>query len=246
MKNLLHKQVQTAKTFMFDLSALQYNSENPTVLSVLLTVLFSFLLSSLIAFTYDKTSRGVYKPLHYLQTLILISLVAATVMQAIGDSLARGLGMLGALAIIRFRTTLRDPRNMAFMFSSLAVGISCGVGGFVIATVGTISFCLVAFLLRLTPYSSPNNLVGNLRFELIHESIERKEAQQIIDRFCSSRVLISQKVAAVDGKKGTRSEYVYQVRLRNIDAGLEFVQALEEMEALKKVNLDIKDMPDNV
>ena len=231
---------------MFDISALQYNSENPTIMSVLLTVLFSFLLSSLLAFTYDKTSRGVYKPLHYLQTLILISIVAATVMQAIGDSLARGLGMLGALAIIRFRTTLRDPRNMAFMFGSLAVGISCGVGGFEIAMVGTIGFCIVAFLLRFSPYSSPNNLVGNLRFELVHESIERREAQKIINKFCSSKVLISQKVAAVDGKKGTRSEYIYRVRLKDIDSGLEFVQALEEMEALKKVNLDIKDTPDNV
>ncbi len=231
---------------MFDISALQYNSENPTLMSVLLTVLFSFLLSSLLAFTYDKTSRGVYKPLHYLQTLILISIVAATVMQAIGDSLARGLGMLGALAIIRFRTTLRDPRNMAFMFGALAVGISCGVGGFEIAGVGTISFCVVAFLLRFSPYSSPNNLVGILRFELIHESIERKEAQKIINQFCSSKVLITQKVAAVDGKKGTRSEYVYRVRLKDIDSGLDFVKALEEMEALKKVNLDIQDTPDNV
>lgn len=231
---------------MFDISALQYNSENPTIMSVLLTVLFSFLLSSLLAFTYDKTSRGVYRPLNYLQTLFLISIVAATVMQAIGDSVARGLGMLGALAVIRFRTTLRDPRNMAFMFCSLAIGISCGVGGYIIALVGTSGFCIVAFLLRMTPYSSPNNLVGNLRFELIHEGIERKEAQSIIDSFCTSRVLISQKVAAADGKKGTRSEYVYQVRLKDIDSGLAFVKALEEMEALKRVNLDIKDTPENV
>lgn len=230
---------------MFDLSALQYNSENPTVTSVLLTVLFSFLLSTLLAFTYDQTSRGVYRPLHYLQTLVLISIVAATVMQAIGDSLARGLGMLGALAIIRFRTTLRDPRNMAFMFGSLAVGISCGVGGFVIAGVGTVGFCIVAFLLRFSPFSRPNNLVGNLRFELRHEDMERREVQSIIDRYCSSKVLISQKVS-VSEKKGTRSEYVYRVRLKDIDGGLEFVRALKEQEALRRVNLDIKDMPDNV
>jgi len=127
---------------MLDFFTIENSSENPTFILILYTVLFSFLLSSLIAFTYDKTSRNITKPVHYIQALILISIVAATVMQAIGDSVARGLGMLGALAIIRFRTTLRNPRNMAFMFASIAVGIACGVYGFVIAIVGTLGFYL--------------------------------------------------------------------------------------------------------
>ena len=99
---------------MLDYLSLQGTTENPTFLTILFTVLLAFLLSSLIAFTYNKTTRKVMTPVDFLQTLILLAIVAATVMQAIGDSLARGLGMLGALAIIRFRTTLRTPRNMAF------------------------------------------------------------------------------------------------------------------------------------
>lgn len=230
---------------MFDLSALQYNSENPTVTSVLLTVLFSFMLSSLLAFTYDKTSRGVYRPIHYLQTLVLISIVAATVMQAIGDSLARGLGMLGALAIIRFRTTLRDPRNMAFMFATLAVGISCGVGGFVIALIGTTGFCIVAFLLRLTSFSSPNNLVGNLQFGLAHNDVKIDEVLKIIDQYCHAKVLISQKVN-ITGKQAGRTDYVYRVRLKDSDKAVAFAEAVKAFEGLNKVNLDIRDTPDNV
>ncbi len=230
---------------MFDISALQYNSENPTVWSVLLTVLFSFVLSTLLAFTYDKTSRGVYRPLHYLQTLVLISIVAATVMQAIGDSLARGLGMLGALAIIRFRTTLRDPRNMAFMFGSLAVGIACGVGGFIISAVGTIGFCTVAFLLRLTPFSQPNNLVGNLQFEINPESEDLKNALALTDTYCDSRVLISQKIN-FDGSELGRSEYVYRVRLKDVEKAPDFALQMKALKNVKKVKLDLKDMPDNV
>ena len=111
---------------MVDFFSIQNSTENPTFLLILYTVLFSFLLSSLIAFTYEKTSRQVARPDNYIQALVLIAIVAATVMQAIGDSLARGLGMLGALSIIRFRTTLRNPRNIVFMFGSLAAGIACG------------------------------------------------------------------------------------------------------------------------
>ena len=88
------------------------------------------------------------------------------VMQAIGDSLARGLGMLGALAIIRFRTTLKNPRNIVFMFAAIATGIACGISGFVIAFIGTISFCFVAVILRFTSFSQANNLIGKLTFQL--------------------------------------------------------------------------------
>ena len=101
---------------MVDFFSIQNSTENPTLLLIIYTVLFSFLLSSLIAFTYEKTSREISKPMYFIQALVLLSIVTATVMQAIGDSVARGLGMLGALAVIRFRTTLRNPRNIVFMF----------------------------------------------------------------------------------------------------------------------------------
>lgn len=136
---------------MLDYLALQGSTENPTFVTILYTVLLSFLLSSLIAFTYEKTTRKVITPIDFLQSLILVAIVAATVMQAIGDSVARGLGMLGALAIIRFRTSLRTPRNMVFTFAALAAGISCGVYGYVIGIAGTIGFCAAAFILRYSP-----------------------------------------------------------------------------------------------
>ncbi len=115
---------------MFDISSIQYNSENPTLIAITFTVLCALLLGVLISFTYEKTSRTVTRPDHFLQAMVLITVVAATIIQAIGDSVARGLGMLGALSIIRFRTTVRDPRNIVFIFASIAAGIACGVFGF--------------------------------------------------------------------------------------------------------------------
>ncbi|MBK8562503.1 MAG: DUF4956 domain-containing protein [Saprospiraceae bacterium] len=138
---------------MFDFSVLQANADNPTLMSVVYAMLFAFLLSVLVAFTYEKTSRDLFVPGNFLQAMILGSMAAATVMLAIGDSLARGLGMIGALAIIHFRTNLRDPRNIIFMFASLAVGIASGVHAYNTAFMGTVAFCIVAFLLRLTPFS---------------------------------------------------------------------------------------------
>ena len=80
---------------MFDFSTFDNNLEGSSVLNVIIIALVSFVLSSLIALIYEKTSKGLERPRYFIQALILISIPVATVMQAIGDSLARGLGMLG-------------------------------------------------------------------------------------------------------------------------------------------------------
>jgi hypothetical protein len=73
---------------MFDISSIQYNSENPTLIAITFTVLCALLLGVLISFTYEKTSRTVTRPDHFLQAMVLITVVAATIIQAIGDSAA--------------------------------------------------------------------------------------------------------------------------------------------------------------
>lgn len=151
---------------------------------VLFTVLFAFFMSSILAITYDLTTRTTYRRAHFLQALCLISMVAAMVMQAIGDSIGRGMGMLGALAIIRFRTNLNDPRNMTFMFASLAVGISCGVFGFSIALTGTLIFCLAAFILRWSPLSGSNELIGVLRLQYPMANELRTQIEAELRNYC--------------------------------------------------------------
>ena len=225
---------------MFDFSALQYNSENPTFVTILFTVMCSFILSSLVAFTYEKTSRDVAAPSHFIQALILISIVAAMVMQAIGDSLARGLGMLGALAIIRFRTTIRNPRNIVFMFASIATGIACGVYGVTIAFVGTLSFCLIAVILRFTPFSQANNLIGILTFEMPNDA-DTDDVKQLLKQSCRKHLLKNYTVVT-SGKKDGRIQYEYQIKLKGSENGMTLVKELQAMENVKAVRLEFRDM----
>ena len=230
---------------MLDFFTIENSSENPTFDMIIYTVLFSFLLSSLIAFTYEKTSRNIIKPVHYIQALILISIVAATVMQAIGDSVARGLGMLGALAIIRFRTTLRNPRNMVFMFASIAVGIACGVYGFVIAIVGTVSFCTVAFVLRFTPFSQANNLIGVLKFELGEHPTRLDEIRAILKSHSQQIVLKKYKVIN-NVEKSDVIEYEYRIRLKKEDEGLRLTKVLRQIPEVESVRLTLQDTTEDI
>jgi uncharacterized membrane protein YhiD involved in acid resistance len=169
---------------MFEFLLNNSNTDSPTLLSILITVMSAFFLSSLVVMTYELTTRNVIRPVNFLQGMALIAIVSATIMQAIGDSLARGIGMLGALAIIRFRTKLDNPRNITFMFAAIASGIACGVFGFVTAFVGTIAFCCAAIIMRFSPLADDSELAGHLRIRIPSDGTQDTRLKETLKRFC--------------------------------------------------------------
>lgn len=221
---------------MFDISSIQYNSENPALVAILFTVLCALSLGVMIAFTYEKTTRSVDRPDHFLQAMVLITVVAATIIQAIGDSVARGLGMLGALSIIRFRTTIKSTRNIVFMFSAIATGIACGVFGFLIAIVGTMAFCATAFLLRFSSFSQKKSLLGTLRLQLPIDYENFSDLEKKLDVFCKDYVLESYKVFSGDKKAGLLL-YEYRLKLRDSSKGGHLMQGLKTLEGVKVLGL---------
>ena len=240
---------------MLDYLSLQGSTENPTFVTILFTILLAFLLSSLIAFTYEKTTNQVITPVGYLQALILVAIVAATVMQAIGDSLARGLGMLGALAIIRFRTNLKAPRNMVFTFASLAAGIACGVYGYIIGIVGTIGFCIFAFILKYSPWQiSSNDLMGTLKFDLPKSSEELSDLETILNQFCKKYAQVKFQICIPKIKGSTESKipserlitYEYHLKLKNKENGKHLDNALAKLATIQSLKINFEITPENV
>ncbi len=222
---------------MLDFLTLQTTSANPTIISVLYTALLSFLLSTIIAITYDRTFRGLSYSRNFAQAMILSSIVAAMVIQAIGDSLARGLGMIGALAIVRFRTVFKDPRDIIFMFACLAVGIACGVFGYTIAIVGTLTFCGAAVLLYFSPFGRTRAYDGMLRFNISADSYERSSIENILREFCRRFVLITIK----ESTQGNRLEYSYHIKLKPNKSKDEMVNRLKSVRDIKDVGLMVQE-----
>ncbi|MFZ9982552.1 MAG: DUF4956 domain-containing protein [Cyclobacteriaceae bacterium] len=137
---------------MFDFLPDQPAYQFPDLINVTYVMLWAFFLASVIAITHRLTHRGDQYPNQFFQALVLGSVVTAMVMLAIGDSLARGLGVFGAMAIIRFRTRIDDPRNVLFLFAALSSGLAVGVYGFTVSLVGTVIFCLGAVVLYYSPF----------------------------------------------------------------------------------------------
>jgi len=216
------------------------NDDSQSYILIGFAVLLTFLLSSLLVFTYEKSSRDVVPPDHFIQSLILMAIVTTTIMESIGDSLARGFGIFGALAILRFRINIVNPRNVAFIFAAMAVGIACGVNSFVNAVIGTVGFCLIAFFLRLTPYGRKNNLLGQLRFTIPPDSNHVQQVQEILRELCRSFVLKRYRINNEE-QTGEVIEYTYELRLQDEMQGIQLTQRLHQLGGIKDVRLAFND-----
>jgi len=243
---------------MFDIELMNFNPEAPNFLVMLITALFAFFLSSIIAVTYELTTKSIYRKAHFVQSLALIGIVTAMILQAIGESVAIGLGILGALSIIRFRTALNDPRNISFMFASLGAGIACGVTGFGIAITGTLVFCVAAFILRFSPLSNANELIGELKLRVPKEEKFQSIIEKKLKATCRNfelerlRFLTPQKVNPVEegetpiSKEIDREklqEFVYLIRLRDSTTITALEESMRSISELEDLRLDFQKQP---
>lgn len=173
-------------------------------------MVLSFLLSTLFAAVYQFTFRGFTYSRSYIHTMVLGTMVTCMLIMSVGNNLARGMGILGTLAIIRFRTPVRDPRDAMFLFACLGVGIACGAGMSLVAVIGTLLICAVALLLHWAPFASRRDYEGLLRFTMpVRDAQAEQAAQDILKRFCASFYLLGMR----DAEQGDTMEFSYQVRL---------------------------------
>ncbi len=210
-----------------------------TILLILFTVLLSFLLSLIIVFTYEFTTKKTEISDGFIQSMILMSLITTIIMQSIGDSMARGFGIFGALAILRFRINITNPRNVTFIFAAMAIGISCGVYSFVNAIIGTLVFCVVGILLRFTPYARANHIQGQLRIQTLLHLDNKHIIDDIIAKYCTQ---CHSKRFRTDNNiiKGKIFEIIYFIKFKdNIDLN-HLVNELQALENMKEVDINME------
>ena len=192
-----------------------------------------FVLSSIISTVYRLTHHGFSYSRVFVQAMMLASITSCLMIMVIGNNLARGLGILGALAIIRFRTPVRDPRDMVFLFCSLAVGIGCGARVFAVSTVGALFFCATALYLHWAPFSAKSEFEGLLRFLLPADSKSHEMLNSIFEKHLKSATLIAVREAA----QGDLLEYSYQTRLVRADSQQFLMDELRKLPDIEEPNL---------
>jgi len=154
---------------------------------------------------------------------------------AIGDSLARGLGVFGAMAIIRFRTRISDPRDVLFLFAALSTGLAIGVYGFTISFVGTILFCAVAFLLHFSPFRS--FVQHHHLFFSLPDDKNLERALIIIRKHCAEHRQMGVQMTKVSTRR-----YQYGISLRKNASYDKLLEELLTIEGISQVRVAINEL----
>jgi hypothetical protein len=205
--------------------------------AVLLSLLLAFVLGQVLAWVYYLTHSGLSYSRSYVQSLILITVVISMVMAVIGNNIITAVGLMGALAIVRFRNVMKDTRDIAFVFCALVVGMAAGSHRYLTAVLGTIVLSLIAVYLAFTDFGSHEPHNGFLRFSLRGPLGPGHPVPDILRQFCGNFTLISMQ----DSGFGGPAEYAYQIMIRNTAKNEELVAELEKIEGIENISLTMQE-----
>lgn len=118
-----------------------------SIASILMSLISAFLCSMIIYYIYKKFYRGIVYSSSFNILLVLVSIVTAFIVMTISSNILLSLGMVGALSIVRFRTAVKDPLDVGFLFFAISVGITSGAGLYILSFIATIFISLIYILL---------------------------------------------------------------------------------------------------
>jgi hypothetical protein len=202
------------------------------------SLLVGFIVGQFIGWCYMWSHRGVSYTRTFTQSLILIAMVSSMSMVLVTTNVLGALGLLGGLALIRFRTVVRDARDTTFVLISLVAGMASGLGFYLASVVGTGLVCLAALYLHRVGFGSWRALDSVLRFEVVRSRVESPDLSRLLREFCRRVDLVSvdDVTALVEGQP-ERCQCAFKIRMRHPEMGAELVAALRERHGADAVHL---------
>ena len=163
---------------------------NLDLMQIFQSLMLALILGVTVALVYRiSVSSKVISPA-MLSSLVILSIIGAMVMMVIGNNIARAFSLVGALAIIRFRTRLRSPWDITFVFFSLAVGIACGVFAYRVAVLGTLVISLAVLALYVVPLGGTRGPLHLLRCDIAAYQGTEAAILEVLDRYLRKRSLV--------------------------------------------------------
>ncbi|MEI6602088.1 MAG: DUF4956 domain-containing protein [Clostridia bacterium] len=177
---------------------------------VVLTILISTGLGLSLAFLYLKTFKGTFYSQSFVHTLVIVSVVIAMIIMVIGSNIGQAFALAGALSIIRFRSAIRDPRDVAFIFFAMGSGLACGAGFFVPAIVFVLLVGITIILFKITNFGSKNLTRKMLRISMPETMNQEGVFEDIFAKYLKDYSLIGIKTVSL----GTLYELRFSILMK--------------------------------
>ena len=180
--------------------------------ALLASMLAALFIGQLLAWVYSWTHTGLSYSRTFTQSIVLLTLVSALVMYVIGDSVVTAFGLIGALAIIRFRNVLKDTRDTTFILWVMVLGMAVGTMRFGPAIVGCLLVSLVIIYLHVVSFGTRYRYDAVL--SLILSKADDADLRPILKRHTTRAELASRRVAGAESVSLS-----YRVLMRDPDFG---------------------------
>jgi hypothetical protein len=203
---------------------------------VMLSLLLAFVLGQVLAWVYYATHTGLSYSRNFVQSLVLITVVIAMVMAVIANSLVTAVGLMGALAIIRFRNMLKDTRDIAFVFCALAVGMACGSLRFAVAILGTAMLSAIAVYLYHFGFGAHEPHNAFLRVRTAGPVGDGGDVLAVLGEYCRQWVL-----AAANEPGDGPAEYTFHLQLRDMRRNPEMLDRLQAFDVIIDLDLTLQE-----
>jgi uncharacterized membrane protein YhiD involved in acid resistance len=180
------------------------------ITSILFRLFLAVILSGILAFRPRKDVNLFKRSLFVSQTQILLSVVAAALMMIVGDNAARAFAIFAAVSLVRFRTNIRDPKEITVLLISLALGLAAGVGRWELG----LALCFFALaLLWMLEYNESEQVYRSM--ELTVKTRDTEAAQEYLKKIFT-RYRIDAEVRELDppDEKNPIGSLVYYITLR--------------------------------
>ena len=198
-----------------------FSSSQISAVDTAITLLLTFLIGLFIFQIYKRTFQGIMYTKSFNVSLVMIAMVTSLVIMAVTTNVVLSLGMVGALSIVRFRTAIKDPMDIVFMFWAIAVGIVTGASYYLLAILGSVIIGLI--LLAFSNFKSQSSPYI-LMIDYTENGAEKKVIKKLGD---------SVKKYNIKSKTITNENIELSVELRIKANEIEF---LNELKAIESVN----------
>ncbi|MDY4252834.1 MULTISPECIES: DUF4956 domain-containing protein [unclassified Clostridium] len=162
------------------------NGESFTLLNALIIITSSIVLGLIISFAYMRThKREGYSP-SFTVTLIMLPVIISIIILLVGNNVARAFSLAGAFSIIRFRSAPGDPKDITYVFFTLAVGLTCGMGYIGYAFIFTIVLCTLTIVLDAIKFAMPKTKTSKLKITIPEDLNYDGIFDEILDKYTNS------------------------------------------------------------
>lgn len=201
------------------------NISSVSLLDMVVALLLAFGLGVFIFLVYKKTFNGVMYSSSFGVTLIALTMITTVVILAVTSNVVLSLGMVGALSIVRFRTAIKEPLDIAFLFWSIAVGIVLAAGMIPLAVIGSVVIGVI-LLVFVNKKSRTNPYIAVF-------SVENQQVEQTVVSFLKDNV--EKSVLKSKTVQAGNIELNMEIRLK--DDNTNFINAISGMQGVNSAVL---------